>query len=106
GSTTINDVKSNGPTASTNPGQVTASRTTTTNSTGDDAFGQEPAAAGQSSPAFPDDYAREQTLAAQLAQATQTNTKLEQIKTQLTTDGITPGDPTARSQSDIEGVFF
>jgi hypothetical protein len=106
GNTTINDVKSNSLTASANPGQITTSRNTTTNATGSDAFGQEPGAATQNAPSFPDDYAREQTLAAQLAQAQQTNVKLDQIKTQLTTDGITPSDPVARGQSDIEGVFF
>jgi hypothetical protein len=100
--TTINSAKTGDP-ASPSSSQIKTTSQSTTTATGDDAFAQSPSA---QTPQFPDDYARDATVAAGNATLGQINTRLGDIKTQLTTDGNTPSDPTSRGQSDIEGVFF
>ncbi len=102
GNTQIDTVKTGDP-ASSGSSQIKSSSQSTTTATGDDAFSQSPT--GQS-PQFPDDYARDATVAAGNVQLSQINLKLADIKTQLTTDGVTPLDPTPRTQGEIEGVFF
>lgn len=103
GTTTINGAKAGDP-ASATSSQVESSSQSTTTATGEDAFAQEPS--GQPSSGFPDDYARDATVATGNQLQQQANAKLDEIKEQLTTDGVEPGDPVAKEQSDIESVFF
>ncbi len=100
--TTMNSARAGDP-ASASSSQIKSASQSTTTATGEDAFSQAPA--GQT-PQFPDDYARDATVAAGNAVLGQINTKLADIKTQLTTDGMQPSDPTPRSQGDVEGIFF
>jgi len=87
---------------------VTTTQQATTNSVGTPAFTQTPTPTTSNDKpiTFPDDYSREATQISVLGKVTAIDSKLADIKTQLTTDGHSPDDPVAKTQTDIEGVFF
>ena len=87
---------------------VTTTQQSATNSTGSTAFTQTatPGTSNDKPITFPDDYSREATQVSVLGKVTTIDSKLADIKTQLTTDGHSPDDPVAKTQTDIEGVFF
>ena len=87
---------------------VTTTQQATTNSVGTPAFTQTPTPSTSNDKpiTFPDDYSREATQVSVLGKVTTIDSKLADIKTQLTTDGHSPDDPVAKTQTDIEGVFF
>jgi hypothetical protein len=87
---------------------VTTTQQATTNSVGTPAFTQTPTPTTSNDKpiTFPDDYSREATQVSVLGKVTTIDSKLADIKTQLTTDGHSPDDPVAKTQTDIEGVFF
>ena len=105
GNTTINSVTTGSASA---PGSSTiqSSSQSTTSGTGQSAFSQTPSATTSSGSGFPDDYARDATVAAGNVRLGQIDSKLADIKTKLSSDESKADDPTPRSDSEIQGAFF
>ena len=105
GTTQINSVTTGSPSA---PGSSTvqSSSQSTTSATGQAAFSQSPSATTSSGSGFPDDYARDATVAAGNVRLGQIDSKLADIKTKLSSDDSKADDPTPRSDSEIQGAFF
>ena len=104
GSTTISTVKATNPgSGAPDAGRVTQIGSAKVTGQGPDAINATPQTVGANAPSpqpFPDDYAREGTLQSSVQ-------RLTQIQDALTkTDSAAPADPAAKTQGDIEGVFF
>ena len=104
GSTTISVTRATNPgSGAPDAGRITQVGSAKVTGQGPDAINATPQTVGANAPSpqpFPDDYAREGTLQSSVQ-------RLTQIQDAVTkTDSAAPSDPTAKTQSDLEGVFF
>ena len=106
GTTTINSTTIGGGSTGSTPTTIQSSSQSTTSATGQAAFNQTPSATTSSGSGFPDDYARDATVAAGNVRLGQIDSKLADIKTKLSSDDSKADDPTPRSDAEIQGAFF